>query len=277
METKIAKVGGWNKFAPVFIAIGVSSFIMGLLTGEFFATETVLEPFSRFVTGLFGEPRHAILPMMPTGSKESIIRMFTFFGFTVGVGFIINSVGLLLNICNQFALGKKGKALFGKTGLSGAIFFWYVVFIAIRVFALKKPENILEIGTGVAYSAIFMASLLPPEGRIVTIENYEERILKARENIKNSGFEGKIRVVEADAADVLPGLEERFDLIFLDAAKGQYILFLPRILELMEPGSVLIADNVLQDGEIVRSRYVTARRQRTIHERMRELDRKSVV
>ena len=144
METKVAKVGGWNKFAPVFIAIGVSSFIMGLLTGEFFATETVLEPFSRFVTGLFGEPRHAILPMMPTGSKESIIRMFTFFGFTVGVGFIINSVGLLLNICNQFALGKKGKALFGKTGLSGAIFFWYVVFIAIRVFALKKPILVID-------------------------------------------------------------------------------------------------------------------------------------
>jgi len=144
METKIAKVGGWNKFAPVFIAIGVSSCIMGLLTGEFFATETVLEPFSRFVTGLFGEPRHAILPMMPTGSKESIIRMFTFFGFTVGVGFVINSVGLLLNICNQFALGKKGKALFGKTGLSGAMFFWFVVFVAIKVFLLKKPIIVLD-------------------------------------------------------------------------------------------------------------------------------------
>lgn len=157
METKVAKVGGWNKFAPVFIAIGVSSFFMGLLTGEFFATETVLEPFSRFVTGLFGEPRHAILPMMPTGSKESIIRMFTFFGFTVGVGFIINSVGLLLNICNQFALGKKGKALFGKTGLSGAIFFWYVVFIAIRVFALKKPILVIDwfiIGIALLCSAL---------------------------------------------------------------------------------------------------------------------------
>ncbi len=144
METKVAKVGGWNKFAPVFIAIGASSFIMGLLTGEFFATETVLEPFSRFVTGLFGEPRHAILPMMPTGSKESIIRMFTFFGFTVGVGFIINSVGLLINICNQFTLGKKGKALFGKTGLSGALFFWFVVFVAIKVFLLKKPIYIID-------------------------------------------------------------------------------------------------------------------------------------
>ena len=157
METKVAKVGGWNKFAPVFIAIGVSSFIMGLLTGEFFATETVVEPFSRFVTGLFGEPRHAILPMMPTGSKESIIRMFMFFGFTVGVGFIINSVGLLLNICNQFALGKKGKALFGKTGLSGAIFFWYVVFIAIRVFALKKPILVIDwfiIGIALLCSAL---------------------------------------------------------------------------------------------------------------------------
>ena len=144
METKVAKVGGWNKFAPVFIAIGVSSCIMGLLTGEFFATETVLEPFSRFVTGLFGEPRNAILPMMPTGSKESIIRMFAFFGFTVGVGFIINSVGLLLNICNQFALGRRGKALFGKTGLSGALFFWYVVFVAIRVAAFKQQILVID-------------------------------------------------------------------------------------------------------------------------------------
>ena len=139
METKVAKVGGWNKFAPVFIAIGISSCIMGLLTGEFFATEVVLEPFSRFVTGLFGTPRNQILPMMPTGSKESIIRMFAFFGFTVGVGFIINSVGLLLNICNQFALGRRGKAFFGKTGLSGALFFWYVVFTAVRVAAFNMP------------------------------------------------------------------------------------------------------------------------------------------
>ena len=157
METKIAKVGGWNKFAPVFIAIGVSSCIMGLLTGEFFATEVVLEPFSRFVTGLFGEPRNAILPMMPTGSKESIVRMFAFFGFTVGVGFIINSVGLLLNICNQLALGKKGKALFGKTGLSGAIFFWYVVFVAIKFFLFKKPIYILDwviIGIALLCSAL---------------------------------------------------------------------------------------------------------------------------
>ncbi|MBQ9538535.1 MAG: ATPase [Treponema sp.] len=133
MTHKKVKIGGWEKFNWIFICIGVSSMIMGLLTGEFFANESLLVPFGRFVTGLFGQPRDQILPMMPTGSKESITRMFLFFGFTVAVGFVINTLGLILNIINKFSLKRVGEALFGKTGISGAFFFWYVIAFALRL------------------------------------------------------------------------------------------------------------------------------------------------
>ncbi len=133
MYLKLIKLAGWEKFGLVFVSIGVSSTVMGLLTGEFFANDTLLVPFSRFVTGLFGEPRNVILHMMPSSDPESIRRMFMFFGFTVAVGFVINTSGILLNIINQFCLHRLGKALFGKTGLSGAIFFWYVIVFAVRV------------------------------------------------------------------------------------------------------------------------------------------------
>lgn len=140
MCLKKFKLMGWEKFGPIFVCIGVSSTIMGLLTGEFFANEEVLVPFSRWVTGLFGEPRDQILHMMPSSSPESIKRMFLFFGFTVAVGFIINTCGLIINIINQFSLKRLGKALFGKTGLTGALFFWYIIFFAVSVaFFHHKP------------------------------------------------------------------------------------------------------------------------------------------
>ncbi|WP_294430608.1 V-type ATPase 116kDa subunit family protein [uncultured Treponema sp.] len=137
MNFKLIKVGGWNKFAPVFMAIGCSSMIMGLLTGEFFGNETILEPVAMAITGLFGEPHAPILHLMPNGSPHSIKMMFMFFGFTVGVGFIINSIGIIINVINNFLMHKVGKALFGKSGLSGAVFFWYVVVMAIRIAFFK--------------------------------------------------------------------------------------------------------------------------------------------
>ncbi len=135
---------------------------------------------------------------------------------------------------------------------------------------MKHPESILEIGAGIAFSTIFMAMHTREGCRITTIENYEPRLAECRKNIERDGMGGRIMLIEDDAANVLPGLAGSYDFIFLDAAKGQYITFLPELLRLMKPGSVLLADNVLQDGEIVRSRYITERRQRTIHERMRE-------
>lgn len=133
MHRKLFKLDGWEKFGIVFMAIGISSMIMGILTGEVFANAELLAPFSRWVTGLFGTPRDQILPMMPSGDSQSIMRMFMFFGFAVGVGFIINTTGLVINIINQFALKHYGKALFSKTGLTGACFFWYVVVFALRL------------------------------------------------------------------------------------------------------------------------------------------------
>ena len=130
---KKIKISGWEKFGGIFCCIGISSTIMGLLTGEFFANETLLRPFALWVTGLFGTPHAPILHMMPSSDPASITRMFAFFGFTISIGFIINSCGLIINIINQFSLRRIGKALFGKTGISGAVFFWYVIIFAFRV------------------------------------------------------------------------------------------------------------------------------------------------
>lgn len=134
---KKIKISGWEKFGGIFCCIGISSTIMGLLTGEFFANETLLRPFSLWVTGLFGTPHAPILHMMPSSDPASITRMFAFFGFTISIGFIINSCGLIINIINQFSLRRIGKALFGKTGISGAVFFWYVIIFAVRVALFK--------------------------------------------------------------------------------------------------------------------------------------------
>lgn len=136
--------------------------------------------------------------------------------------------------------------------------------------AMRRPENILEIGTAVGFSAILMAAYDPVPCRIVTIENYDKRIPEARENIRQSGFEKQITILEGDAAVRLRELSDPFDFIFLDAAKGQYIHFLPDLLRLMRPGSILLADNVLQGGDILESRFIVERRNRTIHRRMRD-------
>ena len=121
------------KFAPVFMAIGTSSSIMGLITGEFFGTETVLEPFAHFVTGLFGEPRAPILKVMPSSDPNSIKVIFGIFGVTIALGIIINSIGLVVNVINKMISKKWGSAVFGKTGIAGIAFYWYVLVFAARI------------------------------------------------------------------------------------------------------------------------------------------------
>ncbi|WP_147634548.1 V-type ATP synthase subunit I [Treponema pectinovorum] len=133
LSKKIVKVEGWNKFGPVFMAIGFSSMVMGFLTGEVFATEGILKPASLFVTSLFGEPHYPILEMKFWESKNPIVIIFGIFGFTMAIGFVINSVGLIINIVNKISQRKWGSALFGKTGLSGMFWFWYVVVFALRL------------------------------------------------------------------------------------------------------------------------------------------------
>lgn len=141
MATKKIRVGGWNKFAPIFMAIGCSSTIMGLITGEFFTNETLLRPFALWVTGLFGTPRAPILKVMPSASPNSIKIVFGIFGVTIALGFIINTIGLVINIINKILQKKWGSALFGKIGLAGALFFWYVVAFAIRIAAFKHSPT----------------------------------------------------------------------------------------------------------------------------------------
>ena len=136
--------------------------------------------------------------------------------------------------------------------------------------SIKRPKRILEVGTAVGFSAILMAEYDPVECEIITIENYEKRIPIARENFIRAEKEEQITLLEGDAKDVLETLTEPFDLIFMDAAKAQYIHFLPEVMRLMKKGAVLITDNVLQEGDIIQSKYVVRRRDRTIHKRMRE-------
>ena len=138
------------------------------------------------------------------------------------------------------------------------------------ILSIKRPARILEVGTAVGFSAILMAEYNPIPCEITTIENYEKRIPIAKENFVRAGKEKQITLLEGDAADILKELREPFDFIFMDAAKGQYIHFMPEILRLLKPEGILVSDNVLQDGDLIESHYAIERRNRTIHKRMRE-------
>ena len=136
--------------------------------------------------------------------------------------------------------------------------------------AFHRPLRVLEVGTAVGFSALLFCEYGPENMQVTTIEKYEKRIPIARENFRRAGRENQITLLEGDAADILKELQESYDLIFMDAAKGQYIHFLDDVLRLMKPGSVLVSDNVLQGGDIIESHYAVERRNRTIYKRMRE-------
>jgi predicted O-methyltransferase YrrM len=136
--------------------------------------------------------------------------------------------------------------------------------------AMQRPKRILEVGAAVGFSSILMAEYGPKDCQIITIENYDKRIPIAKENFARAGKEAQITLLEGDAQDILPTLDGAFDLIFMDAAKGQYIHFMPDVLRLLAPHGVLVSDNVLQDGDIIESHYIVERRNRTIYKRMRE-------
>jgi predicted O-methyltransferase YrrM len=136
--------------------------------------------------------------------------------------------------------------------------------------AMKEPQEILEVGTAIGFSALLMSEYGPKDCHITTIEKYEKRIPLAKENFKKAGKEDAITLLEGDATEILKTLEGTYDFIFMDAAKGQYIHFMPDILRLLKVGGLLVSDNVLQDGDIIESRFAVTRRNRTIHARMRE-------
>lgn len=131
-----------------------------------------------------------------------------------------------------------------------------------------QPKRILEVGTAVGFSAIFMAK--HSNASIVTIENYEPRIPIAKENFKRAGVENRIAFLEGDAQVKLKEVEGDFDFVFIDAAKGQYAVYFEKILDHVKPGSVIVCDNVLFDGNILESKFAVERRDRTIHKRMRD-------
>ena len=135
---------------------------------------------------------------------------------------------------------------------------------------LKQPQKILEVGTAVGYSSILMSENMPENCRITTIENYEKRIPVAKNNFKRAGKEEVITLLEGDAMDILKELDGTYDFIFMDAAKGQYLNFLPDVIALMADDTMLVSDNIFHDGDVLESRYAVLRRDRTIHGRMRE-------
>lgn len=135
---------------------------------------------------------------------------------------------------------------------------------------MNRPARVLEVGTAVGFSAILMSEYLPEGSRITTIENYEKRIPVARNNFKRAGKEKQITLIEGDALEVMKTLEGPYDFIFMDAAKGQYLHFLPEVLRLLKSGGLLVSDNILQEGDLIESRFAVERRNRTIYKRMRE-------
>ena len=138
---------------------------------------------------------------------------------------------------------------------------------------MKKPLNILEVGTATGFSSVFMLEFLNKKAKITTIEKMEERAAKAEENFKKFDKNKCITLIKGDAADILSelaGKDKTYDFIFMDAAKGQYINFFENIKKLLISGGILITDNMLQEGRLLDSRYTVVRRDRTIHRRMRE-------
>ncbi len=134
-----------------------------------------------------------------------------------------------------------------------------------------RPVQILEVGTAIGFSALLMSEYAPKGCHITTIEKYEKRIPLTKENFEKAGKSDCITLLEGDAAEILASMKQdgAFDLIFMDAAKGQYIHFLPDIRRLLSPTGLLVSDNILQDGELMESKYAVIRRNRTIHNRMR--------
>ena len=135
---------------------------------------------------------------------------------------------------------------------------------------MTAPKRVLEVGCAVGYSALLMLESMPEDGTILTIEHDGARAEKARENFRRAGKEDRISLTEGDAGEILAKLEGSFDLVFMDAAKAQYITWLPDVKRLLAPGGLLISDNILQEGDILEAKSAVSRRDRTIHKRMRE-------
>lgn len=140
--------------------------------------------------------------------------------------------------------------------------------VVAKILTEIKPNKILEIGTAVGYSAICFSEYLQENGKIDTIERDTERVKEARKNIKKAEVEDKINIYEGDAVEILPTLNDEYDVVFIDAAKGKYPFFLNQALRMIRQGGVIIADNVLYKGYVM-SDY-NKHKQRTAVRNLRE-------
>ncbi|MDR0561761.1 MAG: V-type ATP synthase subunit I [Spirochaetaceae bacterium] len=155
----LKKLAGMRVYSTPLIAVGIASAIMGFLTGEVFTNEKLLAGPVRGFLGLFmADPPDRILHLMPDANH--IEKLFYFFGFTIGVGVIFNSIGLWVNVINQFALKKYEKALFAKNGLAGIVVFWYALFIGIRCLAGGSVALFDALGLGIPAFCIFFGPML---------------------------------------------------------------------------------------------------------------------
>ncbi len=136
--------------------------------------------------------------------------------------------------------------------------------------AMKKPQSILEIGCAIGFSSIYMTQFLAEGGKIITLDRFDVMIRQAKANFEKFGVQDKIELIEGDAVEVLENLQGEFDVIFLDAGKGQYVNMLENCIRLLKSGGLLIADDIFQNGKIVADIDTIEKRQRTIHRRMNE-------
>lgn len=133
---------------------------------------------------------------------------------------------------------------------------------------MQKPKRILEVGCAIGYSSIFFASTVGNDVEVITVERNEKMIEKAKNNIKLAGLENNITILEGDAEEKLSQVEGEFDVIFIDAAKGQYKLFYDMVIDKLKVGGLLISDNILYKGMVAHDDFVI-RRKKTIVKRMR--------
>lgn len=135
---------------------------------------------------------------------------------------------------------------------------------------LHSPLRILEIGTAIGYSGTIMLQSAGSDARLTTLELSDKMADKALQTFDLFGLQDRVTLIRGDAVETIKFLDEAYDMIFMDAAKGQYMNYYEDTMRLLKPGGLLVADNILQDGLLVKSRYAIPRRQRTIHGRMRE-------
>ena len=140
--------------------------------------------------------------------------------------------------------------------------------VIAKILIEKKPKRILEIGTAVGYSAMFFSKYLAEDGLIDTIERDEKRIEEAKQNFKKVEVENKINLYEGDAVEILPTLNEKYDVVFIDAAKGKYPFFLKEALRMLKQDGIIFADNILYKGYVM-SDY-NKHKQRTAVRNLRE-------